>query len=431
LERSKKSTLCIIASHETIDPEEEIDVANCLVAEYRLKGVWRTSLKPLFVKDLVRCFLINPNSDITQATPIKPADLERLQAHWKEAIEQAPDDTKRTPALAILRSPGTRPVAADDNTIVLAFNYEIHKEQLEKAENKEIAEKIITNFLGRPCHIRCIVEPEYGCLVKAALALGAEIIDQGNYSAPAANKEAEVTMRQQPQLFIEGTKNQDTDQTMAPAEEKALPLTKTQAHIQYQLADGTIVPGVTTVLQILNKPALIQWAWDLGRQGLDWREVRDSAGDVGTLAHYLIMCTLKGETPDTSEYSQADIQKANNCLAKFKNWLKEHPVSPIMIETPLVSEEYKYGGTLDLFAEYNDEFILVDFKTGKALYDEYFYQLTAYRRLLEEQGWPVANARILRIGRDEVEGFEEVIRTNLDREFEIFKKCLEIYRLRS
>jgi hypothetical protein len=236
--------------------------------------------------------------------------------------------------------------------------------------------------------------------------------------APAANKEAQMRTERQGQLLTE-----------APAGNKAPPASKTQAHIQYKLADGTVVPGVTTVLNILAKPALIQWAWDLGRQGLDWREVRDSAGDVGTLAHYFIMCTLKGEQPDTSEYSQADIQKANNCLAKFKNWLKEHPISPIMIETPLVSEEYKYGGTLDLFAEFNGEFILVDFKTGKALYDEYFYQLAAYCQLLQEQGWPVANARILRIGRDEDEGFEEGVRRGLDNEWEIFTHCLKIYQL--
>ncbi|MBW1732220.1 MAG: hypothetical protein JRJ75_15285, partial [Deltaproteobacteria bacterium] len=183
-----------------------------------------------------------------------------------------------------------------------------------------------------------------------------------------------MTANRQPQLFTEGTTNQDMDQPAVPAEKKASSLSKTQAHIQYKLADGTLVPGVTTVLNILNKPALVQWAWDLGRQGLGWREVRDSAGDIGTLAHYLIMCHLKDEVPDKvpdiSEYSRVDIEKATNCLAKFKNWLKEHPISPIMIEMPLVSEEYKFGGTLDLFAEYNDEFILVDFKTGKSLYDE-------------------------------------------------------------
>jgi len=228
-----------------------------------------------------------------------------------------------------------------------------------------------------------------------------------------------MTTERQPQLLTE-----------VQTERKAPPLSKTQAHIQYKLADGTPVPGVTTVLNILAKPSLIQWAWELGRQNLDWREVRDSAADVGTLAHYFIMCYLKGEMPDTSEYSQIDVKKATICLNKFKVWHAEHWLSPIMIETPLVSEKYRFGGTLDLFAEYNGEFTLVDFKTGKAIYDEYFYQLAAYRQLLVEQGWPVANARILRIGRDEDEGFEEVIRTYLDNEFAIFRHCLEIYRLR-
>lgn len=234
-------------------------------------------------------------------------------------------------------------------------------------------------------------------------------------------------MNQQGQLELAAIEEKSK---LEPSQKKAPPLSKTQAHIQYQLADGTPVPGVTTVLNILAKPALIQWAWNLGRQNLDWHEVRDSAGDIGTLAHYLILCLLKEEVPDTSEFSQVDIQKANNCLAKFKNWLKENPVSPVMIEEPLISEEYKYGGTLDLFAEYNGVFILVDFKTGKALYPEYFYQVAAYRHLLEEQGWPVVSARILQIGRDESEGFEEVIRTSLETEWLIFLKCLELYTLR-
>jgi hypothetical protein len=42
----------------------------------------------------------------------------------------------------------------------------------------------------------------------------------------------------------------------------------------------------------------------------------------------------------------------------------------------------------------------------------------------------VASTRILRIGRDESEGFEEVVRTSLETEGEIFLRCLEIYKLR-
>ena len=39
---------------------------------------------------------------------------------------------------------------------------------------------------------------------------------------------------------------------------------RSRAHITYKLADGTAVPGVTTVLSVLNKPALVKWANNLG-----------------------------------------------------------------------------------------------------------------------------------------------------------------------
>jgi len=56
-----------------------------------------------------------------------------------------------------------------------------------------------------------------------------------------------------------------------------------------------------------------------------------------------------------------------------------------------------------------------------------FYQLAAYSQLLSEQNITISKARILRIGRDENEGFEERVTNNLDREFEVFQHCLAIY----
>ena len=89
--------------------------------------------------------------------------------------------------------------------------------------------------------------------------------------------------------------------------------TKKKIHTVYKLADGSRVPSVTTALGILNKPKLLNWAWKCGVDGLDYRAVRDNAADIGTLAHYFILCHLKHETPDTSEYSQSDIDKAETC----------------------------------------------------------------------------------------------------------------------
>ena len=78
-------------------------------------------------------------------------------------------------------------------------------------------------------------------------------------------------------------------------------MTNQKIHTIYKKADGTRVPSVTTYLGVLAKPALIHWAWELGVQGLDYRKVRDQAGDVGTLVHYLILCQLQGQEPDLSE----------------------------------------------------------------------------------------------------------------------------------
>ncbi len=210
---------------------------------------------------------------------------------------------------------------------------------------------------------------------------------------------------------------------------EATVLARTKAHTQYKLKDGTTVPGVTTVLSILNEPALVEWARECGCEGLDYREVRDSAGIIGTLAHYLIACHLKGVTPDTSEYSPAEVETARHCLAKYQLWEKEHSVSPVAIETPLVSEEFRYGGTPDLLAELDGELVLIDFKTGSGgIYREIFYRLAAYWRLLAEQGWPLADARILRVTADD-DDFEVVIKTNLGPEWQVFTYCLAIYRL--
>ena len=102
-------------------------------------------------------------------------EVERLKLNWKLVIEQAPLDTKKTNALAILRSGGVQPTAIENDTVILAFRHTIHKEQIEKAENQQVAEKIISNFLGHSCRICCVIEDNP--LLKAALKMGAQRID--------------------------------------------------------------------------------------------------------------------------------------------------------------------------------------------------------------------------------------------------------------
>jgi DNA polymerase-3 subunit gamma/tau len=121
-----------------------------------------------------------PAPEDSQNPPTTPPELhseiERLRMNWKQVIEQAPDELKRTPAVAILRSAGVKPVAIEsDNTVVLAFRYPIHKERLETAENQQVTRTIISNFLGRDCQVRCVHEPEDNHLVDAVKKIGAKV----------------------------------------------------------------------------------------------------------------------------------------------------------------------------------------------------------------------------------------------------------------
>ncbi len=120
---------------------------------------------------------VKAKAEVTTPPPPPSNEVERISASWKQIIEQAPEDTKRTPAIAILRSAGIRVVNIEGNTVVLSFKYAYHKEQIEKPENQRTAEKILSHFLGHSCRINCIYEPMANHLVKAALNMGGQIID--------------------------------------------------------------------------------------------------------------------------------------------------------------------------------------------------------------------------------------------------------------
>jgi hypothetical protein len=193
---------------------------------------------------------------------------------------------------------------------------------------------------------------------------------------------------------------------------------------------GNRLPSVTKVLGILDKPALVRWAWNLGMQGVDYTKVRDQAGIIGTITHYLIMCHLKKIEPDLSEYAPENIDKAGQCLIKYLNWESEHTIKPILTEEPLVSNIFGYGGIVDCLAELDGELALIDYKTNKAIYIESFYQLGAYSQLLLENEHKIVNSRILRIGRSELEGFEQKVIENMTDFWDLFYHCLQVYNLK-
>jgi DNA polymerase-3 subunit gamma/tau len=111
----------------------------------------------------------------TATPPQLNNEIEHLRANWREVMEQAPDEVKRTSAIAILRSAGVKPVEIEGDTVILAFKYPIHKDRMETAENQQVARTIISSFLGRSCQVRCVHEPEDNHLVDAVKKFGAQV----------------------------------------------------------------------------------------------------------------------------------------------------------------------------------------------------------------------------------------------------------------
>jgi len=116
-----------------------------------------------------------------EAVATTPAEvdskLEQLRLNWKSVIEQAPESTKKTAALAILRSAGVKPVAFKEDTVILAFKYPYHKEKIEEPENKRVTSEILSNFLGYSCQVHCVYQPEDNHLVREVQKIGAQIIN--------------------------------------------------------------------------------------------------------------------------------------------------------------------------------------------------------------------------------------------------------------
>ena len=200
-------------------------------------------------------------------------------------------------------------------------------------------------------------------------------------------------------------------------------------HQKYYTKDGILCVGVTTVLGVLNKPALVGWANRLGLEGIEVGKYVDNLADIGTLAHAMIEAHLKGEKFDTSDYSKNQIDKAENAVLKFFEWEKQHKIKVIALEAQLVSEKHMYGGTCDIYCELDGKLTLIDIKTAKAVYGEHHTQCVAYEQLLNETGNKVEEVMILRVGREEAEGFEVIPVTKRELHFKKFLAALEIYKL--
>ena len=206
----------------------------------------------------------------------------------------------------------------------------------------------------------------------------------------------------------------------------------------YRNKAGDPVPGTTTICSLLNKPALVGWAYRQGReherlhaQGklapAHLYDVVDKAAEIGTLAHACCEAIIHGwKAPDIPEDCKEKVARA---VLSFEEWRAQTGVTFAAVEVPLVSEHYQFGGTLDFVCEIGGVLCLGDFKTSGAVYPEMLLQLAAYQALWNEN-FPnrqlSPDAYLLRMSKDTAD-FAWHKYGDLSLEWETFKNLREVY----
>ena len=200
---------------------------------------------------------------------------------------------------------------------------------------------------------------------------------------------------------------------------------------KYLLADGSPVPGVTTIIgRFKESGALLQWAFQQGKSGAaNLYEKRDEAAAVGSLVHDIVEAEICGREPPLIPADFAE--RANSALDAWHRWREGSGMEIVATEVPLVSEVYRFGGTIDAIGRERGMLCLLDWKTSGGVYADYLLQLAAYKALWDEANPdnPIAGGFHLCRFSKEHGDFEHRYWPELGEAWEMFKALLPAYEL--
>lgn len=232
----------------------------------------------------------------------------------------------------------------------------------------------------------------------------------------------------------------------------------------YYPINGKLYPRVTSINNMIAKPFLVPWAAKMerelvinaavalyedlaskpavssaqyslslesriGKEKAHKKEI-DKAMVIGSEAHARCQWFLQKQLGIILPEPQVS-EKALWASMAAEDFIKQTGFQAIHVEQTVHSAKYGYAGTADFFGLIDNELILGDFKTGKALYPEYNLQVAAYVYAFEEMGHGRATkAVLLRLPKVTTDpGFEAVWldREEIDRSFQAFLGALTLW----
>lgn len=188
-------------------------------------------------------------------------------------------------------------------------------------------------------------------------------------------------------------------------------------------ADGSLVPSVTNVIGMMDKPALPRWSAKMVAEraalmkhslakmedgdivdtlkAVPWQR-SNRAADRGTSIHEYLEARLNDWEPEPLS------EDAEPYRAAADDFMLHADIQ--VVETEITMFHPLYAGTADFVARIDGTLTLGDFKTSKAIYDEAALQLAAlWGCYTDQHGDPVPwregdgempELRVVRIGQD-------------------------------
>lgn len=182
---------------------------------------------------------------------------------------------------------------------------------------------------------------------------------------------------------------------------------RTEDHRYYWNGRGPY-PSVTTILGVMDNPALVSWAkrtvaeiavnrWEeVGgymrkvspEAAVNWLKglpdyQRDAAGKLGSSIHLWADIASRGQEPDSETFQPSEEERPYlDAYRAFQAFLSEHRGTVVSGEKMIWSQD-GYGGTYDLICRFacdcHQGLWLIDLKTAKTgPYPEWALQLIAY-----------------------------------------------------
>ena len=156
---------------------------------------------------------------------------------------------------------------------------------------------------------------------------------------------------------------------------------------------------------------------------------KQEAASVGSLVHKFAedFSQAKINNQEMPEISEDLCEQAINGISAFLDWYNGHNINFLDCEKLLYSRKNDFAGLTDAVVDIDGRKILLDYKTGKGIYSEHYYQVAGYRLAYEEENGKLDGAMILHFDK-ETGNFNIKEISNKDHKINcpVFLACLAI-----